>query len=101
MQKRSIASALLGFLGVDRFFKANIPNEGAGYAKPTKDGTERYRASMQARARRKAEFDDMVAAEFKPQKHMKLARKAHMGEVGLRRRGLMVRSVKGKLVITA
>lgn len=103
MHKRNIATALLGFLGLGNVFRASIPNEGAGYAiAPKKGNATRYRASMQAHARRKAEFEDLMAAEFKPPKHVKLARKAHMGEVGLRgRRGLQVRRIEGRLRITA
>lgn len=103
MQKRNIATALLGFLGLKDAFRTAVPNEGAHYAiKPEKGNATRFRASMQARARRKAEFEDMMAAEFKPPKHVKLARKAHMGEVGLRgRRGMMVRRIEGRLRITA
>ena len=61
----------------------------------------RYRQNRAARLARKEKFADDMAAEYLPPKHIKLARKAALGEVGIRRRGLMVRRINGKLVIVA
>lgn len=102
MHKRNIATALLGFLGLGNVFATSAGNAEIGRTFKPKDST-RFRSNKKLRMRRKEEFSDILAAEFKPPKHTKLARRAHMGEIGLPHgmRGLMVRRVGGRLRITA
>lgn len=105
MQKPNIASRLLMALGIGDALRNAIPKNHNGAVSPriAQGGSTRFRRSEQKHDRLKAEFDDLMAAQYEPPKHIKLARKAHMGTIGLPhgRRGLMVRSVDGVLRITS
>lgn len=71
--------------------------------KAFKRDTRRPRVSLRARQARETAFENELAAEYLPPKHLKLARAAAMGTVGLPhgRRGLMVRVINGRSVITS
>lgn len=108
MFKRNIATALLSFLGIDAMIRSALPAAGA-MNRPPKGGTRTGRNSKIRLARKSAFNNDLEHAMKvnpwdKPHSHIKLARKAHMGEIGLPhgRRGLMVHAdSNGRLKITA
>lgn len=106
MQKRNIATALLSFLGLDAMLRKVVPAN-QGVANRQQHSTRSGRNSAIRKARKDAFNRDLESSLFakpreNPHSHIGLARKAHMGTVGLPhgRRGLMVRSIEGKLKIT-
>lgn len=92
MQRPNIAVRLLAMLGLDiSFNSAAMPNNHEPKAAYQSKRTTRWGRNAQVREKRKQEFKG----------HGKLARKAHMGEIGLRGpRGYQVRSTNGVLRIT-